>query len=81
MSEKEFQLLCAKSPKLTAQIPVSKAPATPKYRNVKVYVYANGYVSYGVKLPAPAKPIDVFDSTKEYNRWNELQLLERARDR
>lgn len=78
MSEKEFQLLCTKSPKLAAQIPMSKASATPKYRNVKVYVYADGYVSYGVKLPAPAKPVAVFDSTKEYNRWNELQLLERA---
>lgn len=78
MSEKEFQLLCAKSPKLAAQIPVSKAPATPKYRNVKVYVYSNGYVSYGEKLPKPAAPIAVFDSIKEYNRWNELQLLARA---
>lgn len=77
MSEKEFQLLCAKSPMLAAQNPLGKT-LTPKYRNIKVYVYADGFVSYGEKIDAKGPPADVFDSTKEYSRWNELQLLERA---
>jgi hypothetical protein len=78
LSEKEFQLLCAKSPALAAHATVGKASATPKYRNVKVYIYADGFVSYGEKVQGRGKPVDVFDSTKEYNRWNELQLLQRA---
>lgn len=78
LSEKEFQLLCAKSPKLAAQAPVGKASATPKYRNVKVYIYADGFVSYGEKIDTKGKPVDVFDSIKEYDRWNELLLLQRA---
>lgn len=78
LSEKEFQLLCTKSPKLSAQIPMSRAAATPKYRNVKVYVYADGFVSYGEKVQNRGSPVEVFDSIKEYNRWNELLLLQRA---
>lgn len=78
LSEKEFQLLCAKSPMLAAQLRQSKAATTPKYRNVKVYIYADGFVSYGEKIANKGKPVDVFDSIKEYERWNELLLLQRA---
>lgn len=78
MSEREFQLLCARSPKVAAKATLPKATATPKYRNVKVYVYADGFVSYGEKAEGRGRPIDILDSTKEYDRWNELQLLERA---
>lgn len=78
LSEKEFQALCAKSPAIAARAPIRKTSTTAKYRNVKVYIYKNGVVSYGGKLEGLGTPIDVFDSTKEYNRWNELLLLERA---
>ena len=78
LSEKEFQALCAKSPAIAARAAVGKMPAPAKYRNVKVYIYKNGVVSYGSKIEGIGAPIDVFDSTKEYTRWNELLLLERA---
>lgn len=77
LSEKEFAQLCAKVHML-APLGTTNAPPHLKYRNVKVYVYANGRVSFGVKLPGNAKPVEVYDSTKEYNRKVELMLLERA---
>lgn len=49
-----------------------------KYRNTKVYIYADGHVSKGEKSPAHGKPEMVFDSVKEYERWGALQVLERA---
>lgn len=78
LSEKEFQSLLSKCPQLAAQLPGKSGSHPLKYRNVKVYVYSDGYVTYGEKDPAHGKPVDVFDSTKEYNRWNELLLLEKA---
>lgn len=78
LSEKEFQTLLSKCPQLAAQLPGKSGNQPLKYRNVKVYVYSDGYVTYGEKDPTRGKPNDVFDSTKEYNRWNELLLLEKA---
>ena len=49
-----------------------------KYRNEKVYVYSEDFVSYGKKDDRFGKPIAVFDSRKEHARWNELKLMERA---
>lgn len=79
LSEKEFKALLSKCPQIAAQTPAGTfSPNIQKYRNIKVYIYADGYVSYGEKDPTHGKPVDVFDSTKEYNRWNELKLLEKA---
>lgn len=49
-----------------------------KHGNIRVYVYANGFVAEE-KLEAFGKPVMVFDSKKEYGRWEELKLLERAK--
>ena len=68
LSESEFLALMGK-----------EAPAKKnKYKNVRVYVYGNGLVSEE-KLPNLGKPEMVFDSIKEYERWEELKLLERAK--
>lgn len=78
LSEKEFQGLLTKCPQLAIHLPNGLSEHPLKYRNIKVYVYSDGYITYGEKDLAHGKPVDVFDSTKEYNRWNELLLLERA---
>ena len=49
----------------------------PKYRNVKVYVYEDGYVSHE-PVQNHGGLADRFDSIKEYNRYRELVLLEKA---
>lgn len=61
LSEKEFQALCAKIPSIAAKASMGKKPVTAKYRNVKVYIYKNGVVSYGGKLEGIGAPVDVFD--------------------
>ena len=80
MSEKEFGQLLQRNPKLAACMDVTgrHLKKNAKYRNKKVYIYENGMVLYEEKLPPPLKPIEVYDSIKEYNRWVELQLLQRA---
>lgn len=55
-----------------------KEPKPSKYRNIKVYVYKNGFVSKGEKVSKLGTPEIVFDSIKEYERWGALQMLERA---
>lgn len=50
----------------------------PKYRNVKVYVYEDGYVSHE-PVQNHGGLADRFDSIKEYNRYRELVLLEIGR--
>ncbi len=49
-----------------------------KHGNIRVYVYSNGLVSEE-KLESFGKPVMVFDSKKEYGRWEELKLLARAK--
>lgn len=55
----------------------------PKYKNIKVYVYEDGFVEQKLAGHKPeAKEhgniVERFDSVKEYNRWNELKLMEKA---
>ncbi len=48
----------------------------PKYRNKKVYVFVDGFISYDVAdKAAHGAVIDKFDSVKEFERYGELQLL------
>lgn len=49
-----------------------------KYKNVKVYVHANGMVSHQKDIEKNGKVIDIYDSTKEYLRGCDLKILERA---
>lgn len=49
-----------------------------KYRNKKVYLYEDGVNSEDKNLQGHGKVSDVFDSKKEFDRWNQLQMLQRA---
>lgn len=52
---------------------------TGKYRNVKVYVFADGFISHTKKdEEVHGKPVEKYDSTKEFIRGKELKLLERS---
>ena len=52
---------------------------TQKYGNQKVYVFSDGFVSKTKSQQDKHGQITfVFDSTKEYVRWTELQMLEKA---
>lgn len=77
MSEKDFQNLIERHPHLVKS-QIELPPKQNKYRNIKLYEYSDGYVSENKKLTCHGNVIHVFDSTKEYNRWMELKLLERA---
>lgn len=63
----------------TAQCPATDAipKKPPKYHNHRVYVYRDGLVCQE-KLDGHGGLKERFDSVKEYNRWNELLLMERA---
>ncbi len=77
MSEKDFARLIERCPHLVNSVPAPKKEN--KYRNIKVYEYEDGFVSFGEKLDAHGKILYTFDSEKEYIRWKELQLLERSK--
>lgn len=49
-----------------------------KYRNIKVYVYSDGFVSESKSGTQHGKIAEVYDSIKEYTRWGELQMLRKA---
>lgn len=56
----------------------SSKPSKPrKYRNVKVYVYADGFAA-AEKLEGHGEIKERFDSVKEHRRCQELRLLEKA---
>ena len=79
ISEKEFAELCKKNPALNRYNTQTPSAKTNKYRNVKIYVYASGAVLGDKSMTDKFGPvIDVFDSQKEYLRYKELVLLERA---
>lgn len=56
----------------------AKDPRSPKYRNQKVFVYEDGFVAVGAKEPGHGKAVERFDSVKEYKRYQDLVLLQRA---
>lgn len=49
-----------------------------KYGNHRVYLYEDEYVSGDKYISGHGKLAAVFDSTKEYCRWLDLQLMEKA---
>lgn len=80
MSAQEYQAYVAHNaiPSKKTGPPGKKAP---KYHNVKVFVYADGFVLYAnckLQSAAHGELIRKYDSIKEYRRSNELRLLERA---
>ena len=64
------------------QIKASKAKEVkvthPKYGNHKVYAYEDGFVAGNKDAKEHGNIVDVFDSTKEYCRWLDLQILEKG---
>ena len=51
----------------------------PKHRNHIVYVFADGFVSNSKEdSKTHGRITDKYDSKKEYARWGQLRLLERA---
>lgn len=85
MSQKEFNAMMKKNPRLrvhgvnsNTREHRSKANKAAKYRNVKVYEYADGLAFFGKPRNNGDIPIAVYDSKKEYHRWKELQILERG---
>ena len=65
MSAKEYQEMLRR-----------KKPS--KYRNEKVYVYEDGFLSDSPKLTTHGRVIEKYDSRKEYDRSRELLLLKKA---
>lgn len=49
-----------------------------KYRNTKMYLYEDHYAGSSRDKTSHGKVTAVFDSIKEFNRWNELLLMERG---
>lgn len=80
MNEKDFRELIAKDPSLVKSysLAMGKVPRSNKYRNVKLYEYADGMVSETKDLSEHGAVINIFDSMKEYDRWMQLKLLEKS---
>ncbi len=55
-----------------------EAPKSPKYYNQKVYVYEDSFVAVGQKATDHGKEAEHYDSLKEYKRYHELLLMQRA---
>lgn len=49
-----------------------------KYRNQKVYLYADGFADIEGKSKKHGKIVAVYDSRKEFRRHTELRMLEQA---
>jgi len=71
----EYQLMLKK--RKCPQVAQTGQHKTPKYHNIKIYVYQDGIASV-TKLEGHGKLKEKFDSIKEYNRCAELRLLERC---
>ena len=56
----------------------SKKAKGAKYKNEKVYVYSDGFVSTEKDLNLHGEITAKYDSIKEYKRYGELRLLEKA---
>lgn len=81
MTEREFAAYCA-SRNLSVTVQAGKGnieglqkEKAPKYRNRKVFLYSTGVASR-VKDARLGTLVAVYDSEKEYRRYNELKLLE-----
>ena len=57
---------------------IEKSKKKNKYRNVKVYEYASGLISYNKNEIDAGKILFVYDSIKEYKRWRELLILQQT---
>lgn len=84
LSEKEFGALLAKNPALKVSSFSSEdknaesLPKSPKYWNVKVYVYEDGFVAELKTLDGHGKIVDHFDSRREYFRFLQLSAMQKA---
>lgn len=77
MTEKDFAKFLATHPDLAPKNNIGSS-AKNKYKNKKVYEYSDGYTSDSKNLNSHGTVKSVFDSIKEYDRWKELILLEKA---
>ena len=75
MSEKEFKNFIAQNPDLFVKQEPKKGKN--KYRNVKLYEYADGFVTTEKSTEGHGKKITTFDTVKEYQRWCELLLFQK----
>lgn len=76
MTRKEYEELQNRLGKPQSKIPDKKEPKR-KYRNSKVFVYPGGLVS-SRKLETRSDLLEEYDSVQEYERYCELNLLQRA---
>lgn len=64
---------------LRKELEVAAQKKTSKYRNHKVYIYEDGFADIsGNAESRHGRITSVYDSQREYQRHNELRLLERA---
>lgn len=77
-TENDLKKIVSANPALQSSFPELQKKKN-KYHNVKVYEYSNGYVSVGEKVAAYGTPNTIYDSLKEYNRWCELQIMQKAK--
>ena len=64
---------------LRKELEAAEAKKPAKYRNYKVYIYEDGFADIsGNAESRHGRIISVYDSQREYQRHNELRLLERA---
>ena len=75
---KDLAAQLTRKPVLSESEKSEKKNSDPKYHNKKVYVYDDGFVSFEKALDTHGRIIEKYDSLKEYRRYQELRLLERA---
>jgi len=84
MSQAEFSALLKKNPQLKVHVDealtVEKTETVknPKYWNVPVYIYEDGTVSELKTEEMHGKIVESFDSRREYIRYLNLTLLQKA---
>lgn len=91
MSKEEFEEMIKTHPtlKIQGQNPADlscqqrktsgdRKPPVGKYRNVKVYIFEDGFASENRNESNHGKPVSCFDSRKEYARYLQLAEMESA---
>lgn len=84
LTQKWLDEALARNPDLSIQIQGGKSKETKqkenkaKYGNHKVYEYGDGYVAGEKNIAGHGDIKEIYDSTKEYCRWLDLQLMEKA---